>query len=96
MFMKYIGVNKIKNVLLWSKIGCHSKTLLSNSNSLCSLTAAPTRCTAIREDDFDFDFVVVNFYHFVFILDPQAEVAKQKSFLELQVRFHFFAVTVLN
>ncbi|KHN00120.1 UPF0176 protein pc0378-like protein, partial [Glycine soja] len=30
------------------------------------------------------DFVVVNFYHFVFIQDPQAEVAKHRSFLELE------------
>ncbi|XP_061364114.1 rhodanese-like domain-containing protein 8, chloroplastic [Gastrolobium bilobum] len=34
--------------------------------------------------DFDFGFVVVNFYHFVFIKDPQAEVAKHLSFLELE------------
>ncbi|KAJ1394276.1 Rhodanese-like domain [Sesbania bispinosa] len=32
----------------------------------------------------DFDFVVVNFYHFVFIKDPQAEVAKHLSFLDLE------------
>lgn len=36
-----------------------------------------------EEDNFD-DFVVVNFYHFVFINDPQELVAKHLSFVELE------------
>ncbi|KAL1347171.1 hypothetical protein HN51_020670 [Arachis hypogaea] len=49
----------------------------------------PPPCHALRaaaqpsRDDYDdSDFVVVNFYHFVFIKDPQAEVTKHLSFLE--------------
>ncbi|KAL2342300.1 hypothetical protein Fmac_003585 [Flemingia macrophylla] len=44
---------------------------------------ALTRPTSSR-DDFAFDFVVLNFYHFVFIEDPRAEVTKHRSFLELE------------
>jgi hypothetical protein len=44
--------------------------------------------TKKEEDNFD-DFVVVNFYHFVFINDPQELVAKHLSFVELEVRFYF-------
>ncbi|XP_029127272.1 rhodanese-like domain-containing protein 8, chloroplastic isoform X3 [Cajanus cajan] len=60
----------------------------SNSSSVALIhrklvPAALTQPSSSR-DDFDFDFVVVNFYHFVFIQDPLAEVAKHRSFLELE------------
>ncbi|RZC14216.1 Rhodanese-like domain-containing protein 8, chloroplastic [Glycine soja] len=60
----------------------------SNSSSLALThrkllpSALPlTQPSSSRED---FDFVVVNFYHFVFIQDPQAEVDKHRSFLQLE------------
>lgn len=67
------------------------KLKFNNTFSSSSLThrkplAAQAQASIPRDD---FDFVVVNFYHFVFIKDPQEEVAKHLSFLELEVRFHF-------
>ncbi|RDX81181.1 Rhodanese-like domain-containing protein 8, chloroplastic, partial [Mucuna pruriens] len=66
------------------------KFKFSNSSSLALthrklVPAALIQPSSSRDDfDFDFDFVVVNFYHFVFIQDPQAEVVKHRSFLELE------------
>ncbi|PNX93349.1 rhodanese-like domain-containing protein chloroplastic-like, partial [Trifolium pratense] len=57
-----------------------SSTSLIHRNPL----AAQLQPSCSTEDDFDFDFLVVNFYHFVFIKDPQQEVAKHLSFLELE------------
>ncbi|KAK7320220.1 hypothetical protein RJT34_04956 [Clitoria ternatea] len=36
----------------------------------------------IRPSNSSDDFLVVNFYHFVFLKDPQAEVSKHRSFLD--------------
>lgn len=73
----------------------------SSSSSSISLTHHPLKPLAAarvrnssskkEEDNFD-DFVVVNFYHFVFINDPQQLVAKHLSFLELEVRFAFIFI----
>lgn len=41
-----------------------------------------TSCREISEEDDD-SIVVINFYRFVSIEDPQAEVAKQLTFLEV-------------
>ena len=49
--------------------------------------ACSTSAQCIGAERSDCEFVVVNFYHFVFIKDPEAEVAKHLSFLE--VRSHF-------
>ncbi|XP_004503237.1 rhodanese-like domain-containing protein 8, chloroplastic [Cicer arietinum] len=62
------------------------KLKFNNTFSSSSLThrkplAAQAQASIPRDD---FDFVVVNFYHFVFIKDPQEEVAKHLSFLELE------------
>ncbi|KAK7358085.1 hypothetical protein VNO77_00006 [Canavalia gladiata] len=62
------------------------KFKFSNSSSL-ALThrkLVPAVQTQPSSSSDDFDFVVVNFYHFVFIEDPQAEVAKHRSFLNLE------------
>ncbi|KAL5174784.1 Rhodanese-like domain-containing protein 8, chloroplastic [Glycine soja] len=60
----------------------------SNFSSLalthCKLVPSALPLTQPSSSRKDFDFVVVNFYHFVFIQDPQAEVAKHRSFLELE------------
>ncbi|XP_027341627.1 rhodanese-like domain-containing protein 8, chloroplastic isoform X1 [Abrus precatorius] len=48
------------------------------------LPAAQTQPSASTSTSSDHDFVVVNFYHFVFIEDPLAEVAKHHSFLDFQ------------
>lgn len=68
----------------------------SNFSSLalthCKLVPSALPLTQPSSSRKDFDFVVVNFYHFVFIQDPQAEVAKHRSFLELEVRFHFLFI----
>ncbi|KAG4999390.1 hypothetical protein JHK87_020462 [Glycine soja] len=50
----------------------------------CKLVPSALPLTQPSSSRKDFDFVVVNFYHFVFIQDPQAEVAKHRSFLELE------------
>jgi len=68
-----------------------------NNSSSTSLTHHHLKPFAARriqnssskeKDNFD-DFVVVNFYHFVFINDPQELVAKHLSFLESEVFFSF-------
>lgn len=69
-----------------------SSLALTHRKQLLPAALPLTQPSTSREDDFD--FLVVNFYHFVFIQDPQAEVAKHRSFLEFQVRLHFFAVTL--
>ncbi|MED6169356.1 Rhodanese-like domain-containing protein 8, chloroplastic [Stylosanthes scabra] len=66
---------------------CHtfstlSLTLTTHRKLLFVAPAAPpshAQCGSSRDDS---DFVVVNFYHFVFIKDPQALVTKHLSFLE--------------
>jgi len=70
----------------------------SSSSSYTSLTHHLLKPLAARriqnssskeeENNFD-DFVVVNFYHFVFINDPQQLVAKHLSFVESEVLFFF-------
>ncbi|XP_027920633.1 rhodanese-like domain-containing protein 8, chloroplastic isoform X3 [Vigna unguiculata] len=59
-----------------------SSLALTHRKQLLPAALPLTQPSTSREDDFD--FLVVNFYHFVFIQDPQAEVAKHRSFLEFQ------------
>ncbi|MED6197380.1 Rhodanese-like domain-containing protein 8, chloroplastic [Stylosanthes scabra] len=65
---------------------CHTFSTLSlttHHRKLLSVApAAPPSQAQCASSSDDSDFVVVNFYHFVFIKDPQAEVAKHLSFLE--------------
>ncbi|XP_047176772.1 rhodanese-like domain-containing protein 8, chloroplastic isoform X2 [Vigna umbellata] len=64
------------------KLTDSSSLALTHRKQLLPAALSLTQPSTEREDDFD--FVVVNFYHFVFIQDPQAEVSKHRSFLELQ------------
>lgn len=73
-FLKF-GLKKFNNSL--------SSLSLIHRNPLA---AQPQQPSSSKDH---FDFVVVNFYHFVFIKDPQTEVAKHLSFLDLEVRFDF-------
>ena len=77
-----------QNSLFKFKFTNSSSLALTHRKQLLPAALPLTQPSTSGEDDFH--FVVVNFYHFVFIQDPQAEVAKHHSFLELQVRFHFF------
>lgn len=70
------------------------KSLSSLSLSHRKLLVVPAAQAQPSSPTADFDFVVVNFYHFVFIKDPQAEIAKHLSFLHLQVR-HFLSFCIL-
>lgn len=83
------------------KFNCFPTLSLTHRKPLVVPAAPPCRaqCSAAQHSSStsrnDSDFVVVNFYHFVFIKDPQAEVTKHLSFLE--VRFHFlFSLPVTN
>ncbi|KAF7813448.1 rhodanese-like domain-containing protein 8, chloroplastic [Senna tora] len=51
-----------------------------STSSQCNGNAAAEASS--EEEGEEGDFVVVNFYHFVFIKDPQAEVAKHLAFME--------------
>lgn len=77
-----------QNSLFKFKFTDSSSLALTHRKHLLPAALPLTQPSTSREDDFH--FLVVNFYHFVFIQDPQAEVAKHRSFLELQVAFIFF------
>nr|AFK48977.1 unknown [Lotus japonicus] len=60
------------------------------NESFCSFSLRQRKLLAVQAQlpsssrgDY-FDFVVINFYHFVFIKDPRAEVVKHLSFLHLE------------
>ncbi|CAO2823282.1 unnamed protein product [Amaranthus hypochondriacus] len=58
------------------------KTKTSDFSCNCSLIFSKSRDSGlIHEDDYG-EFIVVNFYHFVFINDPEFEVSRHLSFLE--------------
>ncbi|KAK8472918.1 hypothetical protein PHAVU_002G333400 [Phaseolus vulgaris] len=71
-----------QNSLFKFKFTDSSSLALTHRKHLLPAALPLTQPSTSREDDFH--FLVVNFYHFVFIQDPQAEVAKHRSFLELQ------------
>jgi hypothetical protein len=63
-----------------------------SSTSLTHRNPLPAQAQVLPSCSTDaFDFVVVNFYHFVFIKDPLQQVAKHLSFLESEVNFHFIS-----
>ncbi|KAI9175050.1 hypothetical protein LWI28_026619 [Acer negundo] len=78
--------NPLLNLRTQFKVCCCSSTSLSHSNPSRPRETQkkngrrdPMRC---NEDDDNGDFLVVNFYKFVFIKNPEEEVAKHLSFLE--------------
>lgn len=49
-------------------------------------------CGFVTERALEVDFVVVNFYKFVFIEDPGGEVTKHLAFLQVTLDFHLLYV----
>jgi hypothetical protein len=72
------------------------KRFLNNRNCDVSVHCGSAEAEELSEDD----FVVVNFYRFVFIENPEAEVSRHLSFLQVCSQVpHFltkFSIRVLN
>ena len=59
------------------------KSKTSDFSSNCSLIFTTSRDSSLISVDDNGEFIVVNFYHFVFINDPEFEVSRHLSFLEV-------------
>lgn len=87
-------VKLTKNSLFQSQRHSHvcsvSLTLRNRfiNNGNCHVSAQCSRAEA--EELSDDDFVVVNFYRFVFIKNPEAEVARHLSFLQVSSQIPHF------
>lgn len=64
---------------------CSQAVVKSETTRNRNFAISPNSSVAVPSDD----FVVVNFYRFVFIENPHDEVAKHLSFLKVFTSFHF-------
>ena len=68
--------------------GAYKASLVSgHSGFLCKVKSRDSEALIVEKED---DFVVVNFYCFVFIKDPLEEVSKHLSFMEVCVKLYLF------